>query len=331
MARQPEVTVVIPTRNRWPLLSTVALTGALRQEDVALEVIVVDDGSSDETPAGLAALEDPRLRVLQHERSLGPASARNAGIAAAGGEWLAFLDDDDLWSPRKLRAQLDTAKSAGADFVYAAAIVVDARRTVLYSDPLPDPSAVASQLKTGNVIGGGGSNPIAKTELVRRLGGFDEGLSDFEDWDLWLRLATAGKVASCSEVLVARVEHQGNQLFRDRRRAGEEYDRLVACFDRLLEKHNPTSRPHDDLRRGFARWIADEHHRAGHRIEAARLYLRVASAHRSRGSLVFALGALFGKRGMDVTRRVAAVARGKSITTNERFLVAEPAWLELYR
>ena len=184
MARQPEVTVVIPTRNRWPLLSTVALPGALRQEDVALEVIVVDDGSNDETPTGLAALEEPRLRVLRHERTLGPARARNTGSAAAAGEWLAFLDDDDLWSPRKLRAQLDTANSAGADFVYAAAIVVDARRTVLYSDPLPDPSAVASQLKTGNVIGGGGSNPIARTELVRRLGGFDEELSDFEDWDL---------------------------------------------------------------------------------------------------------------------------------------------------
>ncbi|HWC32537.1 MAG TPA: glycosyltransferase family 2 protein, partial [Actinomycetota bacterium] len=125
MSPPPEVTVVIPTRDRWSLLATAALPAALVQEDVDLEVVVVDDGSRDETPERLAELTDPRLRVIRNLEPLGVAQARNAGIAAARGRWLAFLDDDDLWSPRKLRTQLDAARAAGASFVYAGVINVD--------------------------------------------------------------------------------------------------------------------------------------------------------------------------------------------------------------
>ena len=95
VGREPEVTVVIPTSNRWQLLSTCALASADAQVDVDHEVIVVDDGSSDETPARLAERHD--VRVVRHRTRLGVSRARNSGIAAARGEWIAFLDDDDLW------------------------------------------------------------------------------------------------------------------------------------------------------------------------------------------------------------------------------------------
>src|SRR5919109_858912 len=103
MPRAPDVTVVIPTKDRWDLLSTAALPSALGQEDVDLEVVVVDDGSTDETPDHVVGLRDPRLRIVRHDRSLGVAQARNAGIRAANSDWIAFLDDDDVWAPRKLR------------------------------------------------------------------------------------------------------------------------------------------------------------------------------------------------------------------------------------
>src|ERR687896_831399 len=124
MRPAPDVTVVIPTRSRWDLLSTAALPSALAQEDVEIEVIVVDDGSSDTTPDALAELADPRVRVLRHQRARGVARARNAGIAAARGEWIAFLDDDDLWSPRKLRLQLERAADTKAHVLYTGVIEI---------------------------------------------------------------------------------------------------------------------------------------------------------------------------------------------------------------
>src|SRR5690349_9916448 len=98
----PEVTVVVPTRDRHARLAA-TLAGVLRQRDVDLEVVVVDEASS--PPVGASA--DPRVRVLRHDEPQGVARARNAGLSAAQGAWVAFCDDDDLWGPEKLRRQLD--------------------------------------------------------------------------------------------------------------------------------------------------------------------------------------------------------------------------------
>src|SRR5437868_15474590 len=98
----PEVTVVLPTRDAWDLLPA-TLASVQGQEDVDLEGVVVDDGSRDVTAAGLADWPDPRVTVCRREVSGGVAAARNVAIERAHGEWLAFLDHDDLWAPRKLR------------------------------------------------------------------------------------------------------------------------------------------------------------------------------------------------------------------------------------
>src|SRR5213079_1378023 len=123
----PDVSVIIPTRDRWELLSSLSLPSARGQQDLDLEVLVVDDGSTDGTENRLRAIGDPRLVVLRSKTSAGVAGARNRGIAVARGEWLAFLDDDDIWSPRKLRSQLDAAASREASFAYAGAVWVDSR------------------------------------------------------------------------------------------------------------------------------------------------------------------------------------------------------------
>ena len=101
---QPTVTVVIPTYNRKGLLPR-ALTSVARQTRPPDEVIVVDDGSTDDTE-GLVRREFPDVRYLQQENR-GVAAARNRGIREAKGEWLAFLDSDDEWLPQKLTRQLD--------------------------------------------------------------------------------------------------------------------------------------------------------------------------------------------------------------------------------
>ena len=108
---RPDVTVVIPTRNRWSLLRR-TLGGALRQEDVDVKVIVVDAASTDATALELARLTDGRVRVFRNKEWRGVAAARNLAITQAAGTWMAFLDDDDLWAPRKLRSVLDALHRA---------------------------------------------------------------------------------------------------------------------------------------------------------------------------------------------------------------------------
>jgi len=100
----PLVSVVVPSHNRARLLRR-TLRSILAQHLTDLEVVLVDDGSTDETPQ-ITNGADPRIVVIRNQEPGGVSAARNRGIAAARGEWIAFCDDDDLWSPDKLSRQL---------------------------------------------------------------------------------------------------------------------------------------------------------------------------------------------------------------------------------
>ena len=323
MPETPDVSVVIPTRSRWHLLSTAALPSALEQEDVALEVIVVDDGSQDETSARLDELDDPRLVVIRHETSLGVAVARNAGISAARGRWVSFLDDDDLWAPRKLRAQVDSVEAAGAVFGYSAGGGLDASRRFLFAVPPPDPATVTEALLRWNVIWCGCSNVLARADVVKALGGFDERLVQLADWDLWIRLALAGGAAATTEVLVGYVMHDESMLLTDRREVFPEMDYLV-------EKHGDAAREHGvELDQAlFTRWVARGHRRAGRRTQAARTFLLGARRHRDVGAIPRALGSFAPERLVDASRRVGGVERRSALKTQR---VPEPDWIARFR
>jgi len=105
------VSVVIPTRDRWELLPR-AVRSVLAQEHAELHVVVVDDGSVSPAPRD-GVFADPRVQVVRRKRSGGVAAARNAGLERARGGWVAFLDDDDIWAPAKLAAQLAAARAVG--------------------------------------------------------------------------------------------------------------------------------------------------------------------------------------------------------------------------
>lgn len=323
MPERPEVSVVIPTRSRWPLLSTAALPSALEQQDVELELIVVDDGSQDETPARLAALDDPRVVVIRHDASRGVAVARNAGIHAAHGRWIAFLDDDDVWAPRKLRAQVDSAEAVGAVFAYSAGGGLDASRRFLFAVPPPDPSSVTRALLRWNVIWCGCSNVLARADVVRELGGFDERLVQLADWDLWIRLALAGSAAATSEVLVGYVMHDESMLLTDRRDVLPEMDYLVA-------KHRDAARAHGaELDEAlFMRWVARGHRRAGRRMQAARTYLRGARELGDLGAIPRGLLSFAPERIVDLSRKLGGVERRSALKTQR---VPEPDWISRFR
>ena len=116
----PTVTVIVPTHNRTHLLATTLRT-VLWQEDVDLEVIVVDDGSSEDVRRVIEQLGDSRLRLIRHETSQGVSIARNRAVTEAHGAWLAFCDDDDLWAPGKLASQLAAARSTYRTWAYGGA------------------------------------------------------------------------------------------------------------------------------------------------------------------------------------------------------------------
>jgi glycosyltransferase involved in cell wall biosynthesis len=204
----PLVSVVVPTHNRARLLKR-TLRSILDQRVSDLEVIVVDDGSADET-ASLAAGADTRVRVLRNAVPSGVSAARNRGIAAARGGWVAFCDDDDLWSPDKLARQLLAAEHYRTNWAYAGDVNVDDGLHVLSGGPPPDAEAVLALLPRWNPLSSGGSNVIVRTETLTAVGGFDPGLRRTEDWDLWIRLARTGPPACACEPLVAYRFHGGN-------------------------------------------------------------------------------------------------------------------------
>ena len=207
----PEITVVVPTHNRRDLLQ-LTLRTVLGQRDVELEVVVVDDGSTDDTADVVAGLGDPRLRLVRHDTAQGVSAARNRGIAEASGQWVAFVDDDDLWAPDKLARQLEAAHDTGRAWAYAGAVKVDAAQRLNGGRPPPEPEELMARITRWNPMPGGCSNVIASSTLLRRAGQFDRQLVNLADWDLWIRMArVGGRPAMVSSPLVGYRQHAGNR------------------------------------------------------------------------------------------------------------------------
>jgi glycosyltransferase involved in cell wall biosynthesis len=228
-----DVSVVVPTRNRSHLLAT-TLRSALGQRGVALEVIVVDEASTDDTSAVVSGLADSRLRVIRHETPQGVSVARNRGLAEAHADWVAFLDDDDLWAPDKLVSQLEAVREQGVPWVYVGHVNINnSYRVTGGARPLP-PAALLSELPRHNVVPGGCSGVMASKRALAAAGGFDPQLQPLADWDLWLRLARVGQPGWVPRPLVAYRLH-GQQMSLDTRRVETEFWRLA--------QHNPAADP----------------------------------------------------------------------------------------
>ncbi len=251
--------------------------------------------------------------MLRNDVAKGVARARNRGVAAASAPWVAFLDDDDLWSPWKLRRQLDAVGAVeGAGFAYAAAVFLDGAGAPLRPDPAPPAETVARALRARDVVGGP-STVLARTELVRELGGFDDGLSVLADWDLWLRLAELAPAAACPEVLVAYREHGDNM-------SAETAHGVFAELDVVRRRHALGSEL-DGVE--FTRWVAGHQRRAGRPFAAARAYLHGARQFRSGSLLVRGLGMPLGESAMGFPAKLRAL-RGN------RAEVLSPDWVDAY-
>ena len=196
------VSVVLPTFER-PRRTLRAVRSVLGQDHGALELIVVDDASRDDTVARLASVDDARLRIVRQDVNGGVANARNRGMAEASGEVIAFLDSDDEWLPGKLSASLDALSSAGP----LAGIVHCGERAAFPDGSVRCRQATASGWLLGdllltNVIRGGGSSVAITRRVYETIGGFDPTLPAAEDWDYWIRAARFFAVAAAPDALV---------------------------------------------------------------------------------------------------------------------------------
>jgi glycosyltransferase involved in cell wall biosynthesis len=185
------ISVVIPTFQRVDV-AVRAVRSALEQTEPPLEVIVCDDASIDATEATFKAwaARDQRVRYLRNARNAGtPAVGRNAGVAAARGDWIAFLDDDDSWLPHKLERQ--------RPYLDRGVVVAGNAQRLSHTEPhVPDVS-VESYLGIEDVVTGNPviqSTAVTERDAVIRVGGFPQAtwLRGVEDYVLWLKLADHG-------------------------------------------------------------------------------------------------------------------------------------------
>lgn len=199
----PRVSVIIPAYNAASTICR-AVDSVLRQTFRDFEVIVVDDGSTDDTRTRLERYGD-RVRYL-FQRNQERSAARNNGIRHAIGDLLAFLDADDCWTPEKLEKQvalLDAHPGLGLVFAWAAAF--DPRGRVLRILGTDFPLEGASGMDAFEALALRTSPPtltvVARAECVHQAGLFDEAISEIEDWDLWLRISLRHQVGFVPEVL----------------------------------------------------------------------------------------------------------------------------------
>jgi glycosyltransferase involved in cell wall biosynthesis len=249
-----EVSVVVPTYNSAHYV-TQAVDSVLAQRRDDVEVLVIDDGSTDDT-ADVMARYGAAVRYIRQENA-GVAAARNHGIAESRGRYVAFLDADDTWLPRKLDLQLDVMRGRpGTSACFSAFTVVDSNLTPIRISRSAT-STLEDLLLRGNVVGSI-CTVICDRSLLELTGGFDLALSQCADWDMWVRLATKTDFLYVDEPLVTYRQHDSN----------------MSRNAPLLERDSLSV-----LEKGFAMPGLSEPLRAKRRIAFARNYMVLAGTY----------------------------------------------------
>ncbi len=224
---QPLVSIVMPTCNRAQFLAP-AVAAVFAQTLPDWELLIADDGSDADTRRYLASLHaPPRITVLWLAHSGRPSVARNAALRAARGEYVAFLDSDDLWLPPKLERQLASLRRhPHRQWSYTAFALLDAHGRPRPGAPCRAPSGWIMSRLLREEITIALPSVLVRRAVLMRLGAFNEELVMCEDDELWLRLAVHSEIDGVDEPLTLirrHQQHSGDDLtaWRDRRRVME--------------------------------------------------------------------------------------------------------------
>lgn len=264
----PEFSIILPTHNRAPLLCR-AIASVILQSFADYELIVIDDASSDGTPATVSAFADPRLRCIRLERASGVSAARNAGIRAARGEFVAFLDDDDEYHTDFLARMASALHDAPPEvgFAWCGVRRVRATRSGLVT--------VREQRWQSNAVGdpfrhlrvGTGFGLTVRKACFDEVGLFDTDMPAAVDTDLMFRLGSRYNCVVVPEILITVYLHGAGQLTdRNARRA--------YAMDRLIENNIGVISQHDDLWVRYHRNAAALHYETGNRARARTMLIR---------------------------------------------------------
>lgn len=231
----PSISVIIPSYNSEKTLSR-AINSVLSQNFPVLEILVIDDGSTDGT-RNLIEKEFPQVRYI-YQNNQGASAARNNGATVAQGEWLALLDADDLWKPGKLAKQWDIIQS------HPDSVFITTGREFAHQRKIYNGSNIyrwrIEQLLAHNRVHT--SSVMVKREIFQSLGGFDPGLVTGEDWDLWLRIVHRYPAYGTTKRLITRYRVKGS-LSEDRYRI---------CQNNIIVLNRWDPRNHPDVSIRFA-------------------------------------------------------------------------------
>ena len=269
----PLVSVVIPAYNAASFIDA-SVGSVLAQSFRDLEIVVVDDGSTDATADRVRAFGQ-RVRLVR-QTNRGVSAARNAGVSLAQGRYVAFLDADDAWQPAKIDRQIEALRRHGdCGACYTAIQIADAQMRPFAEQRSADGIVSrAALLVRGNVVTGSASAVLCEKDAIVAAGGFDEQLSLCADWDAWVRLAERTRFAYVDEPLVVY------------RRTGASMSCNPKVLERdtllLLRKAFSTCPGSRSLRaRAYGRQyrvLAGSYLRSGHRAAALRCLARAAGS-----------------------------------------------------
>jgi glycosyltransferase involved in cell wall biosynthesis len=229
-AMTPKVSVIIPTHNRASLLGR-AVNSVLSQTFIDFELIIVDDASNDQTDLVVKSFADRRIKYIHHEVNGGEAESRNTGIRNAQGEYIAYLDDDDEWLPRKLEKQVRVMDGCGPDtgVIYTGMYHIELNTgKKVYSEEACRRGHILEQLLENNFVTG--STALVRSECYRKVGMYDPTVRFGPDWEMWIRIAKYFEFESIPEPLYCYSIH--------RNRLSANFAIQIEGLRRILELHS---------------------------------------------------------------------------------------------
>ena len=225
------ISVVIPAYNRENTIER-AIESVLCQTYPNLEIIVVDDASTDKTKNKVKQIKNKRVSYLSHKINQGASAARNTGIKKARGKYIAFLDSDDQWLAKKLEKQITILeKNPDCSVSYCRYYIVKEKKKKIsvWPEIKKYHGELDRQLLSGNFITT--SSILLKKKILQKSGLFDEKLPAYQDWEFFLRLSKSVNFAFVDEPLLNQYQDEKNRISTDR-------EKRIQAVRYILKKHS---------------------------------------------------------------------------------------------